>query len=98
MFLAATADSTEMGKFAVRHRAQVPLEALAKNFAVGFVNPVGRPVLGLRLVAYIGLSPVCLLCLSPFFGFLGSLGGVKGVVRVLLGGGGVGVLGRSRPL
>ena len=35
----------------------------------------------------------------PFpLGFLGSLGGVKGVVLVRLGGGGVGVLGLSRPL
>ena len=49
----------------------------------------------------LGLLPRPLPCLPPLpfaLGFLGSLGGVKGVVRVRLGGGGVGVLGRSRPL
>ena len=51
VFLAAAADRTQMGKFAVRHSAEVPLEALAKYFAVGFVDPVGRPVLGLGLIA-----------------------------------------------
>ena len=39
-----------MGKFAVWHSAQVPLEALAKDFTVGFVNLVGGPVLGLGLI------------------------------------------------
>ena len=39
-----------MGKFAVRYRAEVPLEALAEYFTVGFVNLVGGPVLGLGLI------------------------------------------------
>ena len=88
VFFAATADGTQVGKFAVRHRTQVPLEALAKYFAVGFVDPVGWPVFGLGLCAgaFTVLSPPAL----PFR-ILGSLGGVKGVVRVRLGGGGVGV-------
>ena len=51
VFLAAASDRTQMGKFAVRHRAEVPLEAFAEYFAVGFVNPVGGPVLGLGLIA-----------------------------------------------
>ena len=40
-----------MGKFAVRHRAKVPLEAFAEDFAVGLVNPIGWPVLGLGLIS-----------------------------------------------
>ena len=51
VFLAAAADSAQMGKFTVRHRAEVPLEALAEDFTVGFVNPVSGPVLGLGLIA-----------------------------------------------
>ena len=51
VFLTAAADSTQMGKFAVRHSAEVPLEALAEHFAVGFINPIGRPVLRLGLIA-----------------------------------------------
>ena len=51
VFLAAASDRTQMGKFAVRYRAEVPLEALAEYFTVGFVNPVGGPVLGLGLIA-----------------------------------------------
>ena len=39
VLFAATADCTKVGKFAVRHCTQVPLEVLAKYFAVGFVDP-----------------------------------------------------------
>ena len=62
VFLAAASDRTQMGKFAVRHRTQVPLEALAKYFAVGFVDPIGWPVFGLRLGAgaFTVLSPPAL--------------------------------------
>ena len=51
MFFATSADGAQMGKFAVRHRAKVPLESLAEDFAVGFVDPIGWPVLGLGLIA-----------------------------------------------
>ena len=70
VFLTAAADSKQMGKFAVRHSAEVSLEALAEYLAVGFVNPVGRPVLGLGLIAW--AFPL----LSPFafpFGVLSFL-------------------------
>ena len=62
VLFAATADCTEVGKLAVRHCTQVPLEALAKYFAVGFVYPIGWPVFGLRLGAgaFTVLSPPAL--------------------------------------
>ena len=46
VLLATSSDSTEVGEFAIREAAGIPLVALAKDLPMSLENPVAWPIFG----------------------------------------------------